>query len=107
MSEEHVYRERARLVALLASLWPAVRAYSDPAEPEWSVVYVDSPTGQLSWHIAERDLDLFTHVEFVPPNHPLAQWDGHTTNEKFLRIGKLISPNAPYADRDVREPKAH
>ena len=46
MSDD-IYRERAHLVALAASLYPSVRAYSDPNEPEWSVVYVDSPAGQL------------------------------------------------------------
>jgi hypothetical protein len=88
---DDVYRERACLVALVAALYPSVRAYSDPHEPEWSVVYVDSPAGQLSWHIAENDLDLFEHVEFVPTVHPRAQWDGHTTEEKYRRLGEVVA----------------
>jgi hypothetical protein len=91
MTDDDVYRERARLVALVAALYPSVRAYADPHEPEWSVVYVDSPAGQLSWHIAERDVDLFEHVEFVPPNHSRAQWDGHDTKEKYARLAELIT----------------
>lgn len=92
---DDVYRERARLVALVAALYPSVRAYSDPAEPEWSVVYVDSPAGQLSWHIAEGDVDLFAHVPLVDAGDPGAVWDGHTTEEKYHRVAELITKRAP------------
>jgi hypothetical protein len=101
---DDVYRERARLVALVAKLYPAVIAYSDPNEPEWPVIYMAAPTGQLSWHLSQSDLDLFPHVPVVEPDDPRAQWDGHTTHEKYLRIGRLISPDGTYADRDVKEP---
>lgn len=84
-----VYRERARLVAVLASLFPSVWAYSDPAEPEWPVVYVDTPLGQCSWHLAVEDLDLFGHVPQVAPDDPRARWDGHTTEEKYQRLAEL------------------
>jgi hypothetical protein len=42
----------------------------DPAEPEWPVVYIELPTGQVSWHM---------------PQHP-HEFDGHTTEEKYRRI---------------------
>lgn len=94
MSED-VYRERAQLVALVASLHPSVRAYSDPDEPEWSVVYVDSPAGQLSWHIAESDIDLFTHVPLVDAGDPGSIWDNHTTEEKYRRVAELTKSREP------------
>lgn len=43
----------------------------DPSEPHWpGVVYIDLPTGQVSWHI---------------PFYPYP-WDGHSTPEKYERI---------------------
>lgn len=84
-----VYRERAQLVAHLADQYPSVIAFSDPNEPEWPVVYVDTPAGQCSWHLALADLDLFGHVEQVPADDPRAVWDGHSTEEKYRRLAAL------------------
>lgn len=42
----------------------------DPAEPEWPVVYIELPTGQVSWHL---------------PQHK-HEFDGHATGEKYLRL---------------------
>lgn len=86
---EDVYRERARLVAHLATLYPSVLSFSDPTEPEWPVLYVDSPAGQLSWHIAPGDRDLFEHVSLVPPSDARAKWDGHSTEEKYARLASI------------------
>jgi hypothetical protein len=41
----------------------------DYAEPEWPVVYIELPTGQVSWHM---------------PKHPV-DFDGHSTTEKYER----------------------
>lgn len=42
----------------------------DPSEPEWPVVYIELPTGQVSWHL---------------PQHVKA-WDKHTNEEKHQRV---------------------
>lgn len=42
----------------------------DPQEPEWPVVFIELPTGQVSWHVPQHDMP----------------WDGHTTEEKYQRI---------------------
>lgn len=86
-----LYRERAHLVALVAAMYPAVLSYSDPDEPEWPVLYVRSPAGQLSWHINKDDLDLFSHVPVVDPDDARAQWDTHTTEEKYRRVAELAT----------------
>ncbi|MFC7880457.1 hypothetical protein ACFUVV_01015 [Streptomyces sp. NPDC057376] len=82
------YRERAHLVALLASLTDsAVISYArDVEEPGWQIVYLTLGGHQASWHISPRDADLFAHVERVDVEDPRAQWDGHTTEEKYERI---------------------
>lgn len=89
MSE--VYRERAQLVAFVASLFPSVIAYSDPDEPNWPVIYITSPAGQMSWHLHKDDLELFAHVPMAQADDPHAQWDGHSSEEKYRRLAALVS----------------
>ncbi|MEU9760257.1 hypothetical protein AB0D98_10915 [Streptomyces sp. NPDC047987] len=81
------YRERAHLVAHLAALHPSHIGHTDPAAPDWAVVTIETPAGQMTWHIAERDMDLFTHVQ--PTNRICRGWDGHTTDEKYARMRDL------------------
>lgn len=82
------YRERAHLVALLAAQYPAeLREDPEDEDGQWSIVYIDLPTGQASWHIHPRDMDLFPHVKFGTD----AEWDGHSTDEKYRRIDELTA----------------
>jgi hypothetical protein len=89
-AERALYRERAQLLALLAVTWPAVlrlSPYSPP--PTVAVLYLNTPAGQLSWHIAEADLDLFDHVQRANSGTP-DPWDGHTTATKYDRVSDLV-----------------
>jgi hypothetical protein len=81
MNDISLYRERAHLVALLAALYPSSIG-TDPAEPDWPVVYITLPTGQVSWHFSPDDQDLL----FGVPRDDNTRWDGHTTDEKYRRI---------------------
>lgn len=81
------YTERAHLVALLAALYPSHIGYNDPSSPEWAVVTIEAPTGQMSWHIGTHDMPLFQHVLKTTHQHQL--WDGHTTEEKYRRMDIL------------------
>lgn len=83
--DEGVYRERARLVSFLTKIFPSYCGFTDPEEPDWLVVYVETPEGQLSWHISPDDVDLFGHLSLVKE----ANWDGHTTKEKYERLARL------------------
>ncbi|WP_149563198.1 hypothetical protein [Streptomyces cacaoi] len=86
------YRERAQLLAWLATLVPAViTPATDVDEDGWQLLYLHTAVGQLSWHIHPRDAELFAHVEHVPTDDPRAQWDGHTTDEKYQRIRGLVA----------------
>ena len=49
----------------------------DPSEPDWPVVYIELPTGQVSWHM---------------PCHKY-EWDGHSTEEKYERIRSFCEKN--------------
>lgn len=76
-----VYRERAHLVANLSAQYPSSFSY-DENEPDWKVVLIQLPVvGQVSWHIAPDDMDLFSHVK-----DGSIKWDGHTTEEKYARL---------------------
>lgn len=80
------YAERNQLVALLARLYPSgtKRTEIDGWEPEWhGCVYIDFPTGQLSWHYHDREAHLFADL---PPYR--GEWDGHTTEQKYMRIAR-------------------
>ncbi|WP_405956096.1 hypothetical protein [Streptomyces phaeochromogenes] len=83
------YRERAQLLALLASLQPSVIAPApDVDEDGWQILYLWIGGKQASWHIAPRDAELYAHVEHVPADDRRAQWDGHTTEQKYDHIGQ-------------------
>lgn len=83
------YRERDQLVALISSIWPS---WLGRHEGEWqdawrNIVYVQTPAGQLSWHIHDSEMPLFDHLAFDASK----PWDGHTTEEKYERIRKLVT----------------
>ncbi|MCX4827151.1 hypothetical protein OG746_26845 [Streptomyces sp. NBC_01016] len=82
------YRERAHLVALLAAMTPGavIAPAPDVDEPGWQIAYLTIGGRQASWHIAPRDAYLFAAVEYVEADDPRAQWDGHTTEEKYIGI---------------------
>ncbi|GCD99758.1 hypothetical protein [Embleya hyalina] len=86
---EPVYRERAQVVADLAARWPAVLVEHAPDLPEYAIVHVHGATGPMTWHVNRAHLDLFPHVRRVRADHPLAQWDGCATDEKYTRLQKL------------------
>jgi hypothetical protein len=84
-----IYRERACLVAYLASIWPSYIGYTDSSEPDWKVVTICTDEGQMCWHISPDDEDLFGDVD--RHNQPSERfiWDGHTTEEKYERLRAL------------------
>jgi hypothetical protein len=46
----------------------------DEAQPEWPVVYIELPTGQVSWHMPQHNVE----------------WDGHDSKKKYLRIYEWV-----------------
>ena len=108
----NVYRECAHLVAYLSAVLPASLSYSDPGTLEWPVLTVQGPTGQMSWHIAPEDVELFGHLGLDVGEFP---GDGHSTEEKYQRLDALTRhthtvrttpqapppPRYPYPDGDV------
>lgn len=82
-----VYSERNQIVAALSKLFPSYW-FRDGEFPDWSVVCISLPTGQVTWHIpAHEMLQFFRHV-----GERANDWDGHTQEEKYNRLSKLEIP---------------
>ncbi|MFD6401137.1 hypothetical protein [Nocardia sp. NPDC060249] len=83
-----LYNERAALISVLASLFPAAIAYNDPKAPDVPVIYIDSPCGQLSWHI--NPAHLRTHFAAVPTVAPHSiRWDGASKDVVLERVALI------------------
>lgn len=86
---DSVYLERNLVVVGLAALalklgYPA--GVKQTAIEGWDeawhgCVYIDLPTGQVSWHFHTDDAGLFA---FLPAY--AGTWDGHDTPEKYQRV---------------------
>lgn len=91
------YQERNKMLVLVCRLAMAdgfvvgigehVRACvsgreGDDWDESWrTVIYIDLPTGQVSWHIHDSEMHLFS---FLPKYR--GNWDLHTTEEKWDRV---------------------
>lgn len=79
-----VYTERNAVVVafarLAASTGIKVAAYPAEDAPGFHVVYIDLPTGQVSWHIPDDESELLSILNTD------IQWDGHGTPEKYHRL---------------------
>jgi hypothetical protein len=107
--KDAAYRERNQVVAGLAMLavrlgYKAGRAKT--AIEGWSedwhgCVYIDLPTGQVSWHFHDSQASFF---DFLPPYE--GKWDGHDTEEKYGRLAAmqadLVAPPAASGDAERR-----
>lgn len=84
---DEAYYERNCVVAALARCFPSGLRKTDIEDwdPEWhNCVFIDLPTGQVSWHFHDREIHLFDGLpEYTKP------WDGHSTPEKYARLAAL------------------
>lgn len=89
--KDGAYSERNKCVAGLARMALALGLTAglgrhsnldDSWEDDWrNIVFIDLPSGQVSWHIHDSELPQF---EFLPPYEK--PWDGHSTEEKYQRV---------------------
>ena len=56
----------------------------DPDEPEWPVLMIDLPTGQVGWHLPVNE------VRGDWPEYD-KEWDGHSLEDKRQRIMSFIT----------------
>lgn len=87
--KNNAYAERNKCVALITRLalaldFPAYRArhVGEEWDDDWrTIIFVDLPAGQVSWHIHDSEAAMFAHLPEAPNN-----WDGHDTDEKYRRV---------------------
>ena len=99
--KDAAYYERNQVVAALAKCFPACRTRTsiEGWSDDWhGCVYIDLPTGQVSWHYHDSHVHLF---EYLPERG--VEWDGHDTEEKYRRLAALESRAAAKAARDERD----
>lgn len=102
--KDNAYLERNCCVALiarmaLASGWRAgtARTAIDGWSEDWhGCVYVDLPTGQVSWHFHDSQAHLFSDLPAYG-----STWDGHDTPEKYRRVARAFPGGRPYAFNDA------
>jgi hypothetical protein len=96
--KDGAYRERNQCAALIARMALALGYRAGvgehPAEDkawegDWrTILFVDLPTGQLSWHFHDSEWPLLAGL----PRYE-GTWDGHSTLEKYRRA--MAYPPAP------------
>ena len=91
--KDGAYFERNQCVALIARM-AIVLGYQvsvtktaiDGWSEDWhGCVYINLPSGQVSWHFHDSQACLFEGL----PNMP-AVWDGHDTPEKYNRVNNAF-----------------
>jgi hypothetical protein len=87
--KDQAYHERNLIICALTKLFRSHLMRHSPIdnpEPGWSwIVCVNGPTGQMTWHVHDDELEMFDHLPRVPGN----TWDGHDTEEKYRRLNAL------------------
>lgn len=91
--KDGAYLERNRLVAAFCRLalelgWNAGKARTaiEGWSEEWhGCIYIDTPSGQVSWHYHDSHDHLFDDL----PDYD-GKWDGHTTDQKYERLNELL-----------------
>ena len=99
--KDFAYMERNMLVAFLASMYPSGirRTNIEGWDPEWhGCVYIDTPAGQMSWHYHDSQAAFF---EGLPPY--TKEYDGHTTEQKYERLGELRLINMGFGDAQRKD----
>jgi len=99
-----VYNERARCLSGMARFAQEMgmpcgmgrHPDEEPWDEDWRfIVFIDLPTGQVSWHIHDSELHLF---HFLPAYE--GKWDGHTTREKYDRLDRFTRYDFKKADEE-------
>jgi hypothetical protein len=88
---ENLRAERIILIACLSKEFPAILAHHTPdesgADYDWGwVVYIELPSGQVSFHIGESR-GWFDHLAVA--NIPV--WDGHNSEQKWGRVTAYLN----------------
>jgi hypothetical protein len=94
--KDAAYLERNQVVAALAKCFPSglARTAIEGWSEDWhGCVYIDLPSGQVSWHFHDSQAYLFDGL----PQYT-GKWDGHDTPEKYRRVAALSATHPTPSD---------
>ncbi|MFE2754037.1 hypothetical protein ACFXGA_18765 [Actinosynnema sp. NPDC059335] len=100
------YEERALLLAALSThpdLSSAVLTVdTDPsADPRRTTVLVlDADSGQMTWHLDDRDVGELDHLATSAPHEPEALWDGTDKATTLARVRAFVHQQVARAKAD-------
>ncbi len=84
------YWERDQLILFLTKLFPSHLEKHPIEDEKWpvelrNIVMIETPKGQLAWHIHDKELNEFNHLKLKKGN----TYDNHSIEDKYLRIKAL------------------
>jgi len=87
------YWERNQLVCALSKVFPSFISEQDPDMQGYDkdfkyVCYIELPTGQVSWHLMNTEIEYFSHLE-IKKDVLSNFWDGHSDELKYERLKNL------------------
>ena len=91
---EELYAHRC-LIFINLVLFSGWKAYWKPDFEHWFCLYLDTPQGQISYHVPDKYLPL---VENRVPQVLAETWDGHKGDDVIQRLYKTAS--ATYERQD-------
>lgn len=71
-----------------------------PHYPEWPVLLVETPAGQISYHFHEKYLPLI--ADHVPMNDSIV-WDGHDSKQVVERLRNLLGDFPPLVAKTEKD----
>lgn len=93
-----VYIDRLDLLAVLAAdpaLHPRLALDADGVPGFRTVLYLtDDAVGQMTFHVADDDLELVEHVPWADAGDPYATWDGTDKDTVRARLRELAQRRA-------------
>lgn len=88
-----VYRDRNLVVQAYAEAMESLDYHVawgvDENEPDWPVLYIETPYGQVSWHIPKVER-IYEPPDRTGSFGPV-KWDGHTDAVKFDRLRSALT----------------
>lgn len=89
LQKNGAYNERNMCISLIAKMAQAMgyvaglgKHEGPDSDPEFQdIVFIDLPSGQVSWHVHKDEMYLF---DFLPTY--AGKWDGHSTSVKYNRV---------------------
>jgi hypothetical protein len=83
------------LLLVLVALFGGVRSRNDPERPDRTILYIETPEGQMAWPVPYENEIAFGGLPLVD-DYP---WDGHLPVLRHRRLCRLIGklPRMTYA----------